>query len=83
MSLVARLPILICAWLQFCSPLWPTFYLLDLQVLWHAQLRKSLVHPQVLYSGNLGDENEQQLRMLCSEVSSALALGSARIKVSF
>ena len=37
---------------------------------------------QALYSGNLGDENEQELRMLCSEVSSALALGSARIKVS-
>ena len=37
---------------------------------------------QALYSGNLGPENEQELRMLCSEVASALALGSARIKVS-
>jgi len=37
---------------------------------------------QALYSGNLGLENEQELRMLCSEVASALALGLARIMVS-
>ena len=37
---------------------------------------------QALYSGNLGADNEQELRVLCSEVQSALALGSARIRVS-
>ena len=39
------------------------------------------MRPQALFSGSLGEDNEQELRMLCSEVSSALALGSARIKV--
>ena len=38
-------------------------------------------HAQALYSGNLGAENEQELRMLCSEIASALALGQARIRV--
>ena len=38
-------------------------------------------HAQALYSGNLGLENEQELRMLCSEIASALALGQARIRV--
>ena len=38
-------------------------------------------HVQALYSGNLGAENEQELRMLCSEIASALALGQARIRV--
>ena len=38
-------------------------------------------HAQALYSGNLGAETEQELRMLCSEIASALALGQARIRV--
>jgi hypothetical protein len=37
---------------------------------------------QALFSGNLGVDNEQELRVLCSEVQAALALGSARIRVN-
>ena len=36
---------------------------------------------QALYSGNLGLANEKELQMLCTEVSSALALGETRIRV--
>ena len=36
---------------------------------------------QALYTGNLGFANEKELQMLCTEVSSALALGETRIRV--
>lgn len=36
---------------------------------------------QALYTGNLGLANEKELQMLCTEVSSALALGETRIRV--
>lgn len=36
---------------------------------------------QALYSDNLGQANVMDLQMLCSDVSSVLALGDARIRV--
>lgn len=36
---------------------------------------------QALYTGNLGLANEKELQMLCTEVSSVLALGETRIRV--
>ena len=42
---------------------------------------RTLLLSQALYSGNLGAADVKDLQMLCSDVSSVLALGDARIRV--
>ncbi|BDA45524.1 probable serine/threonine-protein kinase CTR1 at C-terminar half [Coccomyxa sp. Obi] len=46
-----------------------------------AAMAASVALDQALYTGNLGLANEKELQMLCTEVSSALALGETRIRV--